>query len=163
MNYDHLNLIHDYWRNDIYPHFVHCMSVHSFDDYLKRFSYLPSGKWLKDFEKVKVARIPFLVDPLQLVVKYKSMCVAYNAPGKIEEGIMRAIYQLSPTLHFETGFWIWIENDTIQSYATVFVCYHDEKEYFKFIDEMYKIRREGNTENKSTPPGFKDMRLSDAE
>ena len=161
MNYDHLNKIHDYWRNSVFPHFVHRYSVASFDDYLRKFSFLPSGKWIRDLEKVKLTRVPFAIIPEELVKKYEAKGVSYNAPIKPEDGVQRVIYQYSTTLHFEAAFWMWIENEMVQSYAMVFVCYNDEKEYLNFVDELYKIRREGDTENKPVPPGFKNMQLAD--
>jgi len=154
MNYNHLNQVHDYWRNDIFPHLVHKYSVASFDDYLRKFSFLPSGKWIRDLEKVKVARIPFAVIPTEFVKKYKPFCLTYNTTAKPEEGFQRAVYQISPTLHFEVAFFIWIEHKLVQSYAMLFVCYHDEKEYLEFVDNLYKIRREGDTEDKPLPAGF---------
>lgn len=148
MNYDHLNQVHEYWRNDIFPHLTHKYTVASFDDYLKKFSQIPSGKWIYDMEKVKIGRVLFAVIPVELVTKYKKYCVTYNAPNKPEEGLQRVIYQMSPTLHFEAAIWVWIEQKIVNSYAMAFACYHDEKEYLEFTDELYKIRRVGNTEDK---------------
>lgn len=154
MNYDHLNKIYDYWRKDILPHLVHNFNTTSFEDYLKRFAWLPSGKWIKDGEKVKINRSGFAVDPVRFVKKFKDKCVAYNAPVKPEDGIQRVIYQISPTLHLELALWIWMEYDVMQSYGSVFICYHDEKEYLDFVDELVKLRRTGNTEEKHTRAGF---------
>ena len=161
MNYNHLNKVYDYWRKDILPNLVHVFTIGSFDDYLKRFSYLPSGKWLRDFEKIKLTRIGFAVDPKRFSKKYKHACVAYNAPVKPEDGLQRIIYQISPTLHIEIAIWIWIEHDIIQSYASAFACYHEEKEFDSFCDEIYKMRREGNTEEKPTAVGFGELMKRD--
>ena len=157
MNYDHLNQIHEFWRNDVFPDLVHRHSVSSFDDYLRKFSFLPSCKWIQQMEKVKLSRVPFAVIPQDFVKKYKAHCVTYNAPAKPEDGLQRAIYQLSPTLHFEAAFWAWIENKLVHSYVMVFVCYNDEKEYLDFVDDLYEIRRTGNTEDKQILPGFMGM------
>ena len=108
-------------------------------------------------EKVKVSRVPFAMIPEEFTKKYKSFSVTYNAPVKPEDGIQRAIYQISPTLHLEAAFWAWIENKVINAYVMVIVCYHDEIEYLNFVDELYKMRRVGNTEDKSLPPGFADL------
>jgi len=155
MNYNYLNQIYECWRSDIFPHLVHRYSALSFDDYLKKFSYLPSGKWLRDQEKVKLARVLFPINPKDLVVKYKSKCVTYNTPFKPEDGIQRIFYQYSPTLHFESAFWMWVENKIVQSYAMAFVCYNNEDEYMTFLDDLYMIHREGDTEESPTLPGFK--------
>ena len=155
MNYDHCNQVHEFWRKKIFPHLVHVHTSTSFDDYLRKFSFLPSGKWIKDLEKLKLTRVPFAVDPEALVKKYKDACVTYNAPLKAEDGVQRVIYQISPTLHLEAAFWVWIENKILQSYASILICYHEEEEYLKFVDEMWTIRREGNTEDKPTLPGFR--------
>jgi hypothetical protein len=61
---------------------------------------------------------------------------------------------MSPTLHVEFAFWVWVERNEVQSYGTAFACYHTEKEYLDFVDELWEIRREGNTEDKHTA-GFK--------
>lgn len=154
MNYDHLNQVHEYWRNDIFPHLVHRYPVVSFEDYLRRFSFLPSCKWIQKMERVKLARVPFAINPQEFVKKYKSHCITYNTPAKPEDGIQRVIYQMSPTLHFEAGLWVWIENKVVNSYIMIFVCYNEEKEYLSFIDELYSMRRTGNTEDKTSLPGF---------
>lgn len=153
MNYDHLNQVHEYWRNKIFPHLVHNYTSSSFDDYLRKFSFLPHGKWIKDVEKVKMNRIPIAFDPEAFVKKYKKHCVTYNAPIKPEDGLQRAIYQLSPTLHSELALWAWVEHNQLQSYAVAFACYHSEDEYLEYVDDLWKIRREGNTEEKMT--GFR--------
>jgi hypothetical protein len=154
MNYTHLNQTHEYWRNNIFPHLIHNFPTVSFDDYLRKFAHLPHGKWIKDMEKVKMNRIPIAFDPESFVKNYKKHCVTYNAPVKPEEGWQRVIYQMSPTLHVEFAFWVWVEHNEVQSYGTAFACYHAEKEYLDFVDELWKIRREGNTEEKYTA-GFK--------
>ena len=100
-------------------------------------------------EKVKFSRVAFAVDPVKLVEQYEKQCVTYNLPVKAEEGVQRVIYQISPTLHFEVSFWIWVEQEIVNSYASVFVCYHDEKEFLELVDNLWEIRREGNTEEKS--------------
>jgi hypothetical protein len=98
--------------------------------------------------KVKIGRVLFAVTPVGLVTKYAKHCVTYNSPAKPEDGLQRAIYQLSPTLHFEAVFWVWIEQKKVHSYAMILSCYHEEKEFLEFTDELYKIRRIGNTEDR---------------
>jgi len=154
MNYNHCNKVHEFWREDIFPKLVHRHTFGSFDNYLRELSFLPSCKWIKELEKVKFSRVAFAVDPIKLVEQFEKQCVTYNVPVKAEDGVQRVIYQVSPTLHFEAAFWIWVEHELINSYASVFVCYHDEKEYLKFVDDLWNIRREGNTEEKPTRPGF---------
>jgi hypothetical protein len=167
MNYDQLNQIHDYWYEDVAPHLVHQYTVTSFDDYLRKFSFLPSGKWLHDMENLKLRRIIFLVDPIKFAKKYKEFCVTYNAPVKAEDGFQRVIYQLSPTMHIEAAFYVWIEHKIVQSYVTPFVCHNVgvEKEYATLIKDLYKIRREGNTEDKpkSIGVGFAGFQSADGE
>jgi len=112
-------------------------------------------------EKVKLARVPFAVIPKDFVKKYEAHCVTYNAPSKPEDGLQRVIYQLSPTLHFEASFWVWVENKLVHSYVMVFVCYNEEKEYLDFVDDLYTLRREGNTEDKVDLPGFMFVQTAD--
>lgn len=154
MNYNDLNKMYDFWRKTILPRLKHVQNIISFDDYLKKFAYLPSGKWLKDAEKIKLARVPFAINMDNFTEKYVKECVAYNSPSKPEDGFQRAVYQISPTLHMEAAFWVWVENDQVQSYMTAFCCYHDEKEYLKFLDGLYELRMEGNTEDSKKPKGF---------
>lgn len=164
MNYNHLNKVYSYWRKKIVPHLSHNFTVSSFDDYLKRFSCLPSGQWIHDLDELKLNRVGFAIDPEKFVKKYAQYCVTHNAPTKVEDGIQRVIYQLSPTFHIEMGIWIWIEHDEIQSYGSLFTAYKDESELLEFADELYsKMKREGNTEEKSTPSGFLGLPATDIE
>ena len=158
MNFDHLNQTYDFWRRNILPSLTHHFAVESYNEYLKRFSFLPSGKWLKDLETAKLNRVGFAIDPVRFVEKYKHACVAHNAPGKPEDGVQRIIYQISPTLHVEMALWIWIEHKTVQYYGLVCACYGDEKEFLNFADDLYKkMRKEGNSEDKVSPAGFADF------
>lgn len=147
MNYNHLNKVYDYWRKDILPNLSHRFTTLSFDDYLKRFSFLPSGKWIKNFETVKLSRIGFTIDPKKFVKKYSNICVTYNTPARPEDGFQRIIYQFSPTLHAELCLWMWVEHENLHSYGSLSVCYHNEEEFLKFSDDLYRMRREGNTED----------------
>jgi len=154
MNYDHLNNVYEFWRKDILPNLTHAFTVDSFNEYLKRFAFLPSGKWLKEMDRVKLNRIGFAVDSEKFVKKYREYCVAYNAPVKPEDGLQRIIYQISPTLHVEIAIWIWMENKELQQYGGIFACYNDEQEFLVFVDELYKkMRKKGNTEDAANP-GF---------
>ena len=154
MNFDHLNTVYDFWRKDILPNLSHNFTVDSFNEYLKRFAFLPSGKWLKEMDRVKLNRIGFAVDCKKFAKEYKDCCVAYNAPVKPEDGLQRIIYQISPTLHIEIAVWIWMENTELQQYGGIFACYHDETEFLAFVDELYrKMRKKGNTEDVANP-GF---------
>lgn len=146
MNYDHLNEINSFWLKEIFPNLQHHITVNSFDDYLKKFSFLPSGKWLRDFEHVKVLRMPFVVDPSGFTKNYKKNCVAYCCPTKPDEGFVRIIYQISPTLHLESMFCSWIENKQLQSYMSMVACFKDEKELLHFLKEVEPLHRKGDTE-----------------
>lgn len=165
MNYDNLNKVYNFWREKLLPHLTQNFSVNAFDVYLRQFSFLPAGKWLRDMEMIKFNRIGFAIDPEKFLKKFKSCCVAYNPPIKPEDGIQRIIYQISPTLHAEVIVWAWIEHDILHSYASCSVCYHEEKEYFKFVDDLYqKMRRTGNTEENPTRLGFLNtVKSSDGE
>ena len=154
MNYDHLNTVYDFWRKNILPNLSHHFAIDSFNEYLKRFAYLPSGKWLKDMEKVKLNRIGFAVDCAKFVKKYDGCCVAYNAPVKQEDGLQRIIYQFSPTLHAEMAVWIWVENEALQQYGTLFACYNDEKEFLALVDFLYREMRQTGDTTKTEKPGF---------
>lgn len=154
MNYDYLNKVHEYWITEIFPHLSHHLTLSSFDDYLKRMAFLPSGKWLRDYDAVKLVRIPFACNPSEFVLKLKKHCVSYCCPAKPEDGIHRIIYQISPTLHVEAALTIWVDKNDVQSFISMFACFHDEKELIKFLEKMYEIRRTGDTEDRSKKSGF---------
>ncbi len=105
-------------------------------------------------EKVKVTRVTFGIQPEWLAKKFADNCITYNSPAKPEEGVQRVIYQYSPTLHFEAAYWLWVEHEEVQSYASIFVCFHEKDEFNKLIDLLWKNRTEGNTEDKPLPTGF---------
>lgn len=134
---------------NVFPYLSHKLTVPSFDDYLKRMSFLPSCKWLKEMETTRFARVAFTVNPEELVKKYKDRCVTYNAPMRPEDGVQRIIYQISPTFHMEVAIWIWVESNVVNSYASMFVCFSDDQEYYNIMKELFKIRRTGNTEDNS--------------
>lgn len=157
MNYDNLNKVYNYWHNEILPNLKHVFNSVSFEEYLKRFAWLPSGKWIKDGEMVKINRTGFAIDPVKFTKKYKYNCVGYFTPLKPEDGVQRIIYQITPTLHVELALWIWVEHDILNSYGSTLICYHNEKEYFEFVNELYKIRRTGNTEEKQPRAGFLNL------
>lgn len=147
MNYNHLNTTHEYWENELFPHLQHNFVVSSFDDYLKRFASLPSGKWLRDMESIKLLRIPFVVDPSQFLKTYKKNCVTYCTPTKVEDGVHRIIYQISPTLHIETALWMWIEKNVLNSYLSMFACFHNDLEIKKFFASIDSMKRTGDTDS----------------
>jgi hypothetical protein len=130
------------------------MTVASFDDYLKRFSFLPSGKWLREMESVKVLRIPFSCDAPMFSSVFKKNCIAYCCPSDPEEGFHRAIYQISPTLHLEAAFWIWIQNEESQSYVSIMCCFQQERELEKFMHKICEYKKVGNTDDRSGTSGF---------
>lgn len=156
MNYTYVNRIFDYYSLSIEPFLSHHFSVVSLEDYLKRLSYVSHGRWLRDPNLVRMTTIALPIDPEKLVKLYSNHCVTYNTPIKQEDGYRRAIYQVSPTLHFEASFWFWIEQEILQSYASVIVCYNNnnKKEFDDFVEVMIKNRRTGNTEDKVSAYGF---------
>lgn len=52
------------------------------------------------------------------------------------------------------SMWIWIEHEVVQSYAFLIACYNDESEYSDFLNTIWKLRMEGNTEDKPSQSGF---------
>lgn len=154
MNYDHANKIQKYLEEQIWPHLVHRFTTLSFDDYLKRFSRLPSGKWLADMEKAKVLRPAMSFNPETFFKRYNDNCVTYNTPLTPNDGIQRVIYQFSTTCHVEVVLWVWIEHDLIHSHLNSIVCFNDENEFNDLMTELAELKIEGNTEDKSPTLGF---------
>ena len=147
MNYEYNNRIHKYWIEEVFPYLQHHITVGSFDDYLKRISFLPCGKWLKEFSSVKLLRLPLLIDPAAFVKTYEEHCVTYCCPTKPEDSFQRIIYQMSPTLHMEVALYAFMEKENIQTYATMFICFENKEELLKFLDAAYLMRRKGNTDD----------------
>lgn len=148
MNYDHLNITADYWLNELRPHTRCLLQVNSFDEYLKQMSFLPSGKWLRDREDVKLSRPPIALDPVKFVTNYKNKCVTILPPLRPEDGLLRIIYQFSPEFHAETALITWVEHNVLQSYFAIVCCYKNEKEFQSIMGELKDIRRTGNTEDR---------------
>ena len=154
MNYNHLNKISEYVQTNLLPHFESRLTVQSFEDYLKRFSGIPRGRWMRDLDSLQISRTIFAVDPSALAEQYKPHCVAHLTPMKPDEGAHRVIYQMSPTLHFEMAVLLWVEHDVVNSFASVTACYKNMKEYLEFCSEIWKLRRTGNTADAASPVGF---------
>lgn len=150
MNYDNINLIHDYWKEKIIPYLSHNMNITSFEDYLNRFSYLPSGNWMHRFELISFLRVPFLINPVEFVKQYESKCVSFFSPSKPEEGVYRIIYQISNTLHVDAALWMWVEQKEVQAYVALFVCFNNDAEFLSFSESMEKFKLIGDTENIKT-------------
>ena len=155
MNYDHINQIHDYLTKEIRPHVKNNFQVASFDEYLKKFSFLKSGKWLKDMESVRLSRSSVAYDPVEFLKRYGKQSVAVNVTTNPEHGQIRIILQLSPTLHLDCVLWAWIEHNKLQSYLGFLACHNTDKEFDAFIAECHDLRRTGNTEERNT--GFHPM------
>ena len=54
----------------------------------------------------------------------------------------------------ELAVWVWVEHEILQSYASLFLCYNNKKEFLKFADSIYKMRKEGNTDENPVKSGF---------
>jgi hypothetical protein len=153
MNYDHLNLITDYWKKNIFPNLTQHMVINSFDDYLKRMAYLPSCKWLSEFKSIKVLRSPSVVDPIAFTSRYKDKCLTFCCPVNPEGGFQTVVYQISPTLHLETNLMMWIERDEVKSYSSILACFRENDEFVEFLEDIKDIRKIGDTD-KETRGGF---------
>ncbi len=154
MNYDHLNQTYDYWAEKIRPHLTARMQVASFEDYLKKFTFTKSGRWIRDAECVRFTRPPAAIDPELFVKKYSDNCVAIIPPMHPTEGLGRVIFQLSPTLHLESMTTAWVENNELQSYLSMFVCHKTDAEMTELLEVLSTMRRTGNTEER-TGAGFR--------
>lgn len=152
MNYTNTNKVYDYWKNNIRPYVHHNFTVASFDDYLKKIAGLPSFKWLFDMESVRFGKLGFAVDTEKFLKTYENKCVTFLSPMKVEEGIQKIIYQITPTIHIDVSVWAWLEHNEVYSYSSLLACYHSDKEFIKFTDKLLDIRKDGNTEDK--PKGF---------
>ena len=149
MNYDHVHMTYEFWETVLRPNVRQLIQLQTFDSYLKEFSLTKSGRWLRNAVNVKLLRPPLAVDPEQFLKEYKDKCVLFHPPGRPEDGMGRAIYQLSPTFHLEVSFWAWIETNKLHSYVSIFVCYTDEEELSEFLKKVKPMCRTGNTEDRN--------------
>jgi hypothetical protein len=158
MNYDHVNKTYEHWTK-LRSSLTHKFQANSFDDYLKKFSFCKSGRWLREMESVKTARPPFAVDSEAFLKLYGEKSITFFPQNRPEDGMMRAVFQISPTLHVEGVFLAWVENNTLQSYMELEACHRDDDELFSFLKSLEDIKRKGNTEERNTGfmggmPGF---------
>lgn len=156
MNYDHINQIHDFVEKEYRPLLRNIYQAPSFQDYLRKLSYTKPLKWLRDIDEVKFARPMIALDPIQFATINQAKCVTAYPPAKPDEGVLRAIYQLSPSFHVETVLWAWVENNILNHYLTFIACYKNAEEYTKFVADVEPIRRSGNTEQRQGP-GFSGL------
>lgn len=163
MNYDHINQIHDFLEKEYRPLLRSVYAAPSFQEYLRKLSYTKTLKWLRDIDQVKFSRPQMALDPIAFAKKFQNKCVSAFPPGKPEEGVYKAIYQLSPSFHMESVLWAWVENNVLNNYVTFIACYQDDDDYSKVITELEPLRRTGNTEQRSNtgfaiPKDGRDMR-----
>jgi hypothetical protein len=149
MNYDHVNQTYEYWTK-IRSLLTQKLQVTSFDDYLKKISFGKSYRWLREMEAVKIARPPLAIDPDAFIKKYGEKCVTVNPPIRPEDGMMRAIFQISTTVHVEAALMAWMENNKLQSYMALCICHKEDDELFEFLKTLKGMERTGNTEERGT-------------
>ena len=151
MNYDQYSDIEKHYTNKIYPHLHQRFNTISFVEYLKYISYCSTFKWVKSPDTCYLTHFKIPIDAEKFVAKYEDKCVNFYSPMKPEDGYMRIIYQISPTLHMEMGYWIWMETHTIHSYLMPVICYSNRKEYDNFKLSIQKFIKIGDTQDTNRP------------
>lgn len=153
MNFDHINKVSDYVRENLMPHMRTLVPLPDFGNYLLRISECPSCKWMKN--EIRILPINYFVDPEAFMKKYAKMCVSFSGTGAPQEGAFCIIYQITPTFHVLARLYHWVENNDVKAYLMLACAYRDHKEYLEFFDGNKDLRCIGDTEEKQL--GFAGM------
>jgi len=145
MNFDHVNKISDYCRDQIMPHLSNRVQITDFGHYLTKLSEHSNFKWMR--QELRAYPLTYLVDPVLFVKKYSKKCVSYMGTASPQDGSMNIVYQISPTLHVLARLFQWIEHDAAKAYLTVTCAFRTHEEYLDFFDNNRDIRLTGNTED----------------
>lgn len=148
MNFDHINKISDYCREQIFPHLSNKIQTTDFGNYLSKMVDTESCEWMEN--ELKAFPVSYLVDPVGFVKKYSKKCVAFIGTSSAQDGAFNIIYQISPTLHVLARIYHWIEHDDVRAYLALTCAYRSEEEYLKFFDDNKSFRLTGNTEERLT-------------
>ena len=150
MNFDQVNKVSDYCRENIFPLLEMRLHVPDFGYYLTRMSECPSCKWMRT--ELHAYPVTYFVEPIAFMKKYQKKCITFLGSGNPNDGAMNIIYQISPTLHVLARLYHNIEHDKVQAYLMLTTIYEKLDDYNSFFDENKSFRLTGNTEDKI---GFK--------
>lgn len=150
MNFNDINKVADYFRNELMPFLSNRISVLDFSNYLTRISECPSCKWMKT--ELNAFPINYCVDPFKFLKKYQKKCISVIGSTNPQDGAFHIIYQISPTLHIFARIYHWIDRDEVKAYLMLTVIYKTQEEYLEFYDENTELRLTGNTDER--PAGF---------
>lgn len=146
MNFDHVNKVSDYTRDNLMPHLVSLLQVSDFGNYMSKLVDLPSCKWMR--RELRAYPVNYFVDPAMFVKKYAEKCVTFIGTSSPQDGSMHIIYQISPTLHVLARLYNWVEHEKVRSYLMLTCAYRHQTEFLKFFDDNKSLRLTGNTEER---------------
>lgn len=151
MNFDHINILSDYFRNKILPFLRSQISILNFGAYLDKISECSSCQWLRT--ETRAFPINYFVDPEEFIQKYQKKCIAYVGVNSPNEGVCHIIYQISPDLHVLAKLFNWVENEKVVAYLGLICVYRHHEDLIQFFDDNKNLRLSGNTEEKTV--GFR--------
>jgi len=146
MNFDHVNQVSDYCRNQILPHLTSRINVNDFGNYLGKISEVQSCRWMR--QELRAFPINYFVNPVAFTKKYAKKCVAFTGTGNPQEGALNIIYQISPSFHVLARLYHWVEHSEVRAYLMLTCAYRDHDDYLAFFDENRSLRLVGNTEER---------------
>ena len=162
MNFDQVNKVSDYCRDNIVPLLESRFHVPDFGYYLSRMAECPSCKWMRT--GLHAYPLTYFVEPVAFMRKYQEKCITFLGSGNPNDGAMTIIYQISPTLHVLARLYHTIEHEKVQAYLMLTTVYENMEDYNLFFDENKELRLTGNTEEKigfkrglDTSVGFGDL------
>lgn len=144
MNFDQVNKVSDYCRENIFPHLESRFHVPDFGYYLSRMSECPRCTWMRT--GLHVYPLTYFIDPIAFMTKYRDNCITYLGSGNPSDGAMNIIYQMNPDLHILARLYHWIEHEKVRAYLMLTVVYRELDDYNRFFDENKILRLTGNTE-----------------
>lgn len=149
MNYNDINDIYTYMKDNVYPYVKTVWKDVSTEEILID-RYLAV---IDDNTKYKLLAIPYLINPRLFYERFKDNCIIfYNTPDP-GDGLLLTIHQITPTLHIHSRFFCWVEQSTVHSYLACLVFHREHQDALQFIHNNYDLRRIGNTEER-TSTGF---------
>lgn len=152
MNFDHVNKLSDYWRDELMPHVKNCIPVIDFGHYLSKMVEMPNCRWMRT--EMHALPINYFVDPSKFAKKHIESCVSITGTPSPEDGAFNIVYQISPTLHVLARLYHWVDeaDDKVQAYLMLTCAFRNPEEFLRFFDDNKPLRMTGNTQQR--PVGF---------
>lgn len=146
MNFTQINDVGNFINKHLkYLHnHITCKSM---DDYLNEIHFLKKFAWLKECHTVMRSHALYKTE--DFLKRFEKKCVSVYSPRTPEDGILKIIYQISPTIHLEASLFAWFEVNEVYSYIYFVAMFNNINEYIELLDSIKDIQQFGQTgENK---------------